>query len=122
MVPCRAWRFPCEPHRMRARLALILLLAALASTSSAQIPGLSKSSDAPGPETPTDPLGRSTPRGAIVAFSRAVEREDFNNAALYLQLDNVLRPNAAVLASELAKLIDRELHESLGRISDEPAG
>jgi MscS family membrane protein len=107
---------------MRVRLALILLLAALASTSPAQIPGLSKSTDAPAPETPTDPLGRSTPRGTIVAFSRAVDREDFNNAALYLQLDNVLRPNAAVLASELAKLIDRELHESLGRISDEPAG
>ena len=39
------------------------------------------------PEAPADPLGRSTPRGTIVEFTRAVDRGDFTPAALYLQLD-----------------------------------
>jgi len=102
--------------------ALILSLAAISSTAWAQIPGLTKSSDAAAPEAPTDPLGRSTPRGTIVEFTRAVDREDLATAALYLQLDKTPQADATALASSLKTLIDRELREGLGRISDAATG
>lgn len=66
---------------------LVTLMAALPPLSLAQIPGLAKSSGAAKAETAVDPLGRSTPRGTIVEFTRAVDREDFATAAHYLQLD-----------------------------------
>ena len=69
------------------RFAALLLLSAMLAVASAQIPGLSKPAADPKSEIPIDPLGRATPRGTIVEFTRAVDRADFATAALYLQLD-----------------------------------
>ena len=107
---------------MLARIWIAVLLLLVMPTSWAQIPGLGGSSSAATPEAPEDPLGRSTPRGAIVGFSRAVEREDLTTAALYLQLRGEQRRNSQALAQSLNRLIDRELREALGRISDQPDG
>jgi len=101
--------------------ALLVLLAAFAQTAAAQIPGLGKAADSAAQEAP-DPLGRISPRGTLVAFSRAVEREDFGLAARYLQLSAAQHGNAASLAIALKGLIDRELHESLRTISDVNTG
>jgi hypothetical protein len=103
---------------MRARRpALLFLLAAFACATSAQIPGLSKAGGSTRKEeTPADPLGRSTPRGTIVAFSRAVDRKEYATAASYLQLDPGQLNRSAGLAATLKSLIDRELHENIGRI------
>ena len=104
------------------RFLVLAALAALPVLATAQIPGLPKSGNAAAPEAPTDPLGRSTPRGTIVAFTRAVDREDFATAAAYLQLDSSQKAHAAPLAGSLKMLIDRELREGLGRISDAATG
>jgi MscS family membrane protein len=101
--------------------ALIVLLAALAQTTAAQIPGLGKADNSAAQEKP-DPLGRTSPRGTLVAFSRAVEREDFGLASRYLQLGASQRSHAASLSFAVKNLIDRELHESLSTISDASAG
>src|SRR6185295_12813453 len=62
-------------------------------------------------------------RGSIVEFSRVAERDDFTSAALFMQLRSAAqRRNAPQLAGDLKKIIDSELHESLSRISDAPAG
>ena len=107
---------------MRAKAtALLILLAAIAQTAVAQIPGLGKATDSAAQEAP-DPLGRTSPRGALVAFSRAVEREDFGLAARYLQLGATQHGSATSLAIGLKGLIDRELHESLSTISDVSTG
>src|SRR4029078_135359 len=105
-------------------LALVCLLALLTQSATAQIPGLGKSGDsAAAPVAPVDPLGRSTPRGSIVELSRVAERDDFTSAALFMQLRSAAqRRNAPQLAGDLKKIIDSELHESLSRISDAPAG
>jgi len=109
---------------MRARSsALLLLLASFACAATAQIPGLAKSGGSATPtETPADPLGRSTPRGTIVAFSRAVDRKEYATAALYLQLEPAQVSRSAGLAASLKSLIDRELQENIGRISNAPEG
>src|SRR5690242_7398730 len=104
------------------RFLVLAALAALPVLATAQIPGLPKSGNAAAPEAPTDPLGRSTPRGTIVAFTRAVDREDFATAAAYLQLDSSQKAHAAPLAGSLKTLFDRELGEGLGRISDAATG
>ena len=110
------------PRRLIAvSSALIVLLAALGQVAAAQIPGLSKPS-ATAAQEPVDPLERTTPRGSIIAFSRAVERQDFGLAARYLQLTAEQRGNAVLLAVELKGLIDRELHETLSTISDTSTG
>ena len=101
---------------------LFVLLIALAQAAAAQIPGLSKASDSAATEEPVDPLGRISPRGTIVAFTRAVEREDFGLASRFLQLTAAQRKNSASLSLALKNVIDRELHESLSSISDASAG
>jgi len=100
---------------------LVLLLALATQPAVAQIPGLTKPA-ASTPETPADALGRATPRGTIVAFSRAVDRGDYRAAAEYMQLDDTQRRNAASLAHDLKTIVDRELRESISQISDQPSG
>jgi len=97
------------------------MLLAVMPEAAAQIPGLSKKGAAL-PETAFDPLGRSTPRGTIVEFTRAVDRDDVTTAALYLQLDESQKTNAAALANSLKTLIDREMREGIARISDAATG
>ena len=101
--------------------AALLMLLAVMPEAAAQIPGLSKKGAAL-PETAFDPLGRSTPRGTIVEFTRAVDRDDVTTAALYLQLDESQKTNAAALANSLKTLIDREMREGIARISDAATG
>jgi MscS family membrane protein len=106
---------------MRACVSLVAMLA-MTPLASAQIPGLPNSDAPPAAEAPVDPMGRTTPRDAIVGFSRAVDRGDFMAAARYLQLKGAQRQDAPNLAAQLKSVIDRELHEGLGRISDAPTG
>jgi MscS family membrane protein len=108
------------------RLALtILFLAALSCSAAAQIPGIpgvkGAKSEGP-PQPPPDPLGRSTPRGTITAFVRAVEREDFVSAARDMQLTQKQRQNSETLARDLKALMDRFLSTTLISISDAPNG
>lgn len=106
---------------MFARIRNAALLLIVSSIAMAQIPGLGKSGAA-APDAPNDPLGRSTPRGAIVGFSRAVERGDLDTAALYLQLRGAQKSDSHALALSLNTLLDRELHESISHMSDAPDG
>jgi len=113
---------PCQRVRMARILsaAMLLLICFAARPAAAQIPGLTKSAETPAEAV--DSQGRSTPRGTIVGFSRAVDRGDYRAAAEYLQLDDSQRKNAASLAHDLKGIIDRELREAISQISDEPTG
>jgi len=105
------------------RTEFTLLLVLCAPLTQAQIPGLSgRDAATPASDATADPLGRVSPRGTILGFSRAAEHGDNAVAAQYLQLEGGQRENAAYLTSELKSLIDRELQESVGNISDLPAG
>ena len=70
---------------------------------------------------PQDPLGRATPRSAVLGFLNAARKKDFGAAALYL--DTRLRGKAAaVLAEQLYVILDRRLPPRLTRLSDQPEG
>jgi hypothetical protein len=78
----------CELVLHAARTGMVLFALTLAS-SAAQLPSLTKTAPAPSPSAPeqvSDPLGRSTPRGTILGFIKAANRNDFVTAASYLQI------------------------------------
>lgn len=104
--------------------ANLILLAVLNVSLAAQIPSLLKPQPKPAEqeEQVVDPLGRSTPRGTITGFLRAIHRDDFVAAASYMQLTPHQKPKAEVLARDLSELMDRYFTEPIAQISESPAG
>ena len=100
------------------------LLAVLSWPLAAQIPSLLKPQPKPvdQEEKAVDPLGRSTPRGTITGFIRAIQRDDLVAAASFMQLTPHQKPRAEALARELSELMDRYFAEPIAQISDSPAG
>ena len=73
------------------------------------------------PEPAKDPLGRTTPRGAVLGFLTAARKGNSEIAVLYL--NTPLRgPEAADLARQLAIVLDRRLPARLNSLSEEPEG
>ena len=79
-----------------------------------------KTSVAPPPE-PADPLGRDTPRSAATGFLRAIQRENYERAAEYL---DSRRKGAELheLAQKLGVVLDRKLSTRLSALSDKAEG
>ena len=100
----------------------VLLSLVLAHSLVAQIPGAASQASTTPQQQPTDPLERTTPRGTIAAFIRAVEREDYVLAARYLQVNESQRRNTETLARDLKSLADRYFSEPITSISDSPDG
>jgi MscS family membrane protein len=73
------------------------------------------------PESPTDALGRSTPRGTVFGFLRAARKGDDETAAQYLNTE-LRGQRAAVLAHKLFVVLDRRLPARLNELSDRPEG
>jgi len=88
-----------------------------------------QSAQAERPQSPTaeqgkpveDPLGRSTPHGTVVGLIAAVEQENLDRAAEYLDSE-ITSPDRRELARKLGVVLDRRLAPSLGRLSNEPEG
>jgi MscS family membrane protein len=73
------------------------------------------------PEPPKDPLGRTTPRGAVLGFLNAARKGNSEIAVLYL--NTPLRgERAQELARQLAIVLDRRLPARLNLLSDSPEG
>src|ERR1017187_7452385 len=65
----------------------------------------------------SDPLGRSTPRGAVKGFLRAARDNNYEAAAQFLE--GYRDPK---LARQLQAVLDAALAVNLNEISDDPAG
>jgi MscS family membrane protein len=104
-----------------------LLLSALAQPTVGQIPGPQAKNSEPAQKSETtaqpvtDPLGRRTPRGTLMGFLRAVEKNDAS-AVRYLQATAGESAHALDSARDLRNLIDRYLKEPLAKVSDSPDG
>jgi len=72
-------------------------------------------------ETSDDPLGRSTPHGAVLGFIRAASRGDYNQAANYLDTKQH-GDLARELAQQLQTVLDRETTIDLNNLSRRPEG
>lgn len=81
------------------------------STSPAQAP----------PQSPSDILGRTTPRGTVLGFLKAASKGDDELAAQYLNTSSK-GTAAAAIAHQLFIVLDRRLPARLNQLSDEPEG
>ena len=107
-------------HLGRAGVLSLLLLSCPTLWSQAAPAKSATTSEAP-PASPTDTIGRGTPRGTVLGLLSAARKGNTGLAALYL--DTSLRgADAEALASQLAAVIDRRLPARLNEISDEPEG
>ena len=110
-------------------LTALLLLPACAA-SLAQLPGITSPAPTPAPNaqaTPTDPLGRETPRGTAMGFLRAAQDENYALAVQYFQpLPGRRRATADQeqdLAAQLLTVINQKvLVSSLDSLSRDPQG
>jgi MscS family membrane protein len=105
----------------------VALWISLVPPGAAQIPGLPKlgnsNTSTPVPqEAPKDPLGRSTPRGTMNGFIRAVNSNNFALAQDYMQLTASQTSNKEALARDLNELLDRYFTQRVSTISDSPDG
>jgi MscS family membrane protein len=88
----------------------------------AQLPTPSSTPSAKAEPTPSiDPLGRTTPRGAVMGLLKCSETEDYETAARYLQPTPGEDANLVQRAKELYALHGR-FKGSLGLLSDDPNG
>ena len=72
-----------------------------------------------------DAIGRSTPRGAVQGFLKAVAAKDFRRAALYLDLSDLPeneRRGGRIYAQRLSVVLDRAAAIDPEQISDAPEG
>jgi MscS family membrane protein len=107
-------------HLGRAVVLSLLLLSCPTLWSQAAPAKSGATSEAP-PASPTDTIGRGTPRGTVLGLLSAARKGNTGLAALYL--DTSLRgADAEALSSQLAAVIDRRLPARLNEISDEPEG
>src|SRR5271156_914127 len=100
----------------------VLSLLAVTLTAAAQLPSAITRPAPLAPATqeqPSDPLGRTTPRGTIRGFVKAADRNDFVTAAQYLQATGRQKET---LARDLKELMNRYFSEPMALISDSPQG
>ena len=109
--------------RRRFDSCLVLLSLILVQPAEAQVP---KTESQPNKvavqnQPPEDPLGRDTPRGTVTGFLKAINQENFERAAEYL--DSKLKPREQQeLARKLSVVLDRKLQTELNSLSDKPEG
>jgi MscS family membrane protein len=114
--------------RSRKRIAhlsnavcLVLLNFMLCSATWAQANGPAPAPGATQSELPKDSLGRTTPRGTVLAFLSAARNGDDELAVRYLNT-HLHGKGAAVLAHNLFTILDRRLPPRLNQLSDAPEG
>jgi MscS family membrane protein len=101
-----------------AVLAIFLFLSS-AAYSPSQIPA--PQTVKPGPTARIDPLGRETPRRAVMGLLKCSELQDFANAARYLQPTTDKDTNLVQRAKELQALHSR-FRGDIALLSDDPDG
>ena len=108
-------------HSLELGLAILMLLG-----SATRLPAQLPKSAAPPPAkvgsgTPTDPLGRQTPRSAIIGLLKCGERADYENAARYLQPTPGRNTNLVERAKEF-RALQQSLKSNISLLSDDPNG
>lgn len=97
----------------------IFIVVGSAARSPAQLPAPSPSKTEP--TSPIDPLGRETPRSAMLGFLKFEEREDYENAARYLQSGPEGNSNW-ILQSKAARDLNGRFNGNIALLSDDPIG
>jgi MscS family membrane protein len=103
------------------RLAVCLGILIFFTKADAQLANPASAPASAQPDTRTDVLGRTTPRGTVLGFLRAGAKGDNEVAAEYLNT-RVGGAKAALLAHQLFVVLDRRLPARLNEVSDRREG
>ncbi|HXY07878.1 MAG TPA: hypothetical protein VEI52_08480 [Terriglobales bacterium] len=114
-------KLPTFSRNLRAA-GFAILVFALALPAAAQTAGRGTSQKSVPAPQPTESDPRSTPRGTITGFIRAVDRDDFVSAARYMQLNDKQKPKTEELCRDLRELLNHYFHAPLGRSAIHPPG
>ncbi|MFL9502175.1 mechanosensitive ion channel domain-containing protein [Rhodopseudomonas sp. G2_2311] len=108
----------------RALILVATMTLVVASSAFAQIPGTNGNGAAPAqPAAPTDPLGRETPAGMVAGFIAAAAEQNYERAAMYLDLSQEKDAWGPSVAQQLQRILDRGgVVYSRLRLSTEPQG
>jgi MscS family membrane protein len=106
-----------RPHWTAGLIGITLWLAIVEAQP---VPPLPRPAE-PQPEAPTDPYGRTTPRGTVLGFLAASRKGDWEAASQYLNTRQRGKPTNT-LATELFAVLDRRLPARLNQVSDRPQG
>jgi MscS family membrane protein len=106
--------------RVGIRVLSLGLLLSLVAWAQMTVPGTA-STAAQKAETPKDSLGRATPRGTVMGFLVAAQKGDTEIAVEYLNT-RLRGKAAAILANQLAAVLDSRLPARLNQLSDQPQG
>ena len=109
--------WPCALHLLLS----IFLFASLAAESGAQVPTSPPQPAKSEPAAIVDPLGRETPRGAVMGALKYAERQDFATVARYLQPPSGQETNLVQVAKEFQALHSR-FKGNVDLLSDDPKG
>ena len=109
----------CVKHPGRVAIVFLVFLLSSAAWPQATVPKPT-AAEAP-PEASADPLGRNTPRGAILSFLSVARKGNGQIAALYLST-SLRGADAETLAHQLAVVLNRRLPARLNQVSDQPEG
>jgi len=98
--------------------------ASLPATAQSALSGLlSSSTTASTSSTPTDPLNRTTPSGAVLGFLQAAQSGNYSIAAQYLQMSAAHRQSdGEEIANKLNFVMNHACNCNLGRVSNQPEG
>jgi MscS family membrane protein len=104
------------PHLLLAVIILAFCLPSPGQTPLTQV--LQPSSTATTPSTPADPLGRTTPFGAVLGFLEAAQKGDNSIAAQYLQMSAAHRQSEGEeIAAQLKFVMDRAFVGHVGNFT-----
>jgi MscS family membrane protein len=115
--------FSIRRHALALAVCLLALIL-ISEKAGAQLTkpaGTKATAEQPPTETVQDPLGRNTPRGAVIGFLTAAYAHNYETAAQYLNT-RLRGQEAAILAQELFYVLDRRLPAKLNNLSNEPQG
>jgi hypothetical protein len=108
------------------RFACLLAIAAFTTCASIAAPLATPRAADPRPASekaalPTDPLGRDTPYGTVVGFTRAINSQETERAAQYLEGAQAGQRKEE-LAHMLNTVLDRAAAVQLDKLSRQPEG
>jgi MscS family membrane protein len=110
---------------MRARNAIVLILAA-AISAAGQIPPAAAPSTAVAAAKPQDPLNRTTPQSSVLAFLDACHSKNYQRAIHYLDLGNIPAEDrtqqGVELAQELEQILNSDAQFDVAALSRDPEG
>jgi MscS family membrane protein len=108
------------PRSVNLGLSIFILVASTVF-SQAHLPTGAAPPPAKIEPAPVDPLGRETPRSTMMGLLKYEEREDYENAARYLESPLGRNPTLTQRAKEF-RTLQRNLKISIALLSDDPNG